>query len=274
MRASRRSRRRGFALGADRARVREKLLGDRPLCGGPRRLDRFPPLVGDERFVTGQELLDLHRVIGERFGRRVDRGQPAADDDHRQPKLHVRDRIGLRRAGELQRHQEVGRRAHAGRKPVRQFEHRGLAGAGGHRDVVESQLERAVGVDRAAEAHAAEHRETVATLEQQADHLEKALVPAHGDPVLGDATESRHHAIVERLLEHREVADRLERLALAGRRHTRKRRVERLDLETVDADDRVAVVQQVMRERESCRSHPDDERALAGRADAATGDAD
>ena len=44
---------------------------------------------------------------------------------------------------------------------------------------------------------------------------------------------------------------------------------ERLDLEAVDADHRVAVVQQVVRQRESGRAHADDERALAGRARAA-----
>ena len=34
-----------------------------------------------------------------------------------------------------------------------------------------------------------------APLEQQADHLEEVLVPAHRDAVLGDAAEARHHAL-------------------------------------------------------------------------------
>ena len=42
-----------------------------------------PPraLLRRERLVAREELLDLHRVIGERLGRRVDRRQAAADDD-------------------------------------------------------------------------------------------------------------------------------------------------------------------------------------------------
>ena len=86
--------------------------------------------------------------------------------------------------------------------------------------MIEAERERALGVERAAEAHAAEQRETVAALEQQADDLEEVLVPAHRDPVLGDAAESRHHAIVERLVQRRGVADRRERRALARRRLT------------------------------------------------------
>ena len=159
------------------------------------------PFSAHERLVAQQEFLDLHRVIRERLGRRVDRRQPAADDDHRQPELHVGHRVRLRRAGELQRHQEIRRRAHAGREPVRQFEHRRLARARRDRDVVEATRERAVGIERPAEAHAAEEREALATLEQQPDDLQEVLVPAHGDPVLGDAAESGHHAIVERLVQ-------------------------------------------------------------------------
>ena len=60
-----------------------------------------------ERLVAREEFLDLHRVVGERFGRRVDGGQAAADDHDRQADLQVGDRFALRRAGELQRHEEV-----------------------------------------------------------------------------------------------------------------------------------------------------------------------
>ena len=139
--------------------MREKFLGDRAFFGGPGRLDRRAPLFRDERLVARQEFLDLHRVVRERLGGRVDRRQPAADDDHRQPELHVGHGIRLGRAGELQRHQEVGGRAHAGREAVRQFEHRRLARAGRDGDVIEAERERALGVERAAEAHAAEQRE-------------------------------------------------------------------------------------------------------------------
>jgi len=39
--------------------------------------------------------------------RRIDRRETAADDARRQPHLQVRERRGLRRARELQRHQEI-----------------------------------------------------------------------------------------------------------------------------------------------------------------------
>jgi hypothetical protein len=135
----------------------------------------------------------------------------------------------------------------------------------GDRDVIEAHGERALGVEGAAEAHAAVERKAVAALEQQANHLEEVLVPAHGDAVLGDAAESRHHAIVQRFGERRCIADRLEGDALAGHRDPRHLRRQRLDLQAVDADDGVAVVEQEMRQREPGRTHSDDQRPLAGR---------
>ena len=124
--------------------------------------------------------------------------------------------------------------------------------------------ERAGVVERAAEAHAAVQREAVAPLEQQADHLEEVLVPAHGDAVFGHAAEAGHQAVVERLDEVAHVANRRERHALAANGDARHRRVERLDLQAVDADHRVAVVDEIVREREAGRPHADDQHALAG----------
>ena len=132
--------------------------------------------------------------------------------------------------------------------------------------MIEAERKCAVGVDGAAEAHASVERESVPPLEQQPDHLEEILVPAHGDPVLGDAAESGHHSIVERLVQRSRIENGLERHPFARRRHAGQRRVERLDLETVDADDGMAVVHQQVRERESRRPHADDQRAAAGRA--------
>ena len=80
----------------------------------------------------------MHRIVGERFGRGVDRGQAAADHHHGQAQLHVGDGVRLGRAGELKGHQEVGGRAHAAREPVRNVEHRGLARAHAKRHVVEA----------------------------------------------------------------------------------------------------------------------------------------
>jgi len=63
--------------------------------------------------------------------------------------------------------------------------------------VVEAELERVLDGDRAAEAHASVHRKLRAPLEQEAHELEEILVPAHRDAVLGDASESRHDAVVK-----------------------------------------------------------------------------
>ena len=122
---------------------------------------------------------------------------------------------------------------------------------------------RVVERQRAAEAHAAEHREFVAALEQQPDELEEVLVPAHRDAVFGDAAEAGHHAVVERLVEFVDVADRPERRARAVGAHARDVRGERLDLEAVDADDGVAFVEQVVRQREARRAHAGDQHLVA-----------
>ena len=104
-------------------------------------------------------------------------------------------------AGQLQRHQEVGRLPDTARQAVLHGDDGRTARARAQRDVIEAQLERAVDGDGAAEAHAAEHRELAAPFEQQPDDLQKILVPADRDAVLGDTAEARHHAIVERLVE-------------------------------------------------------------------------
>ena len=180
----------------------------------------------------------------------------------------------LRGAGELQRHQEVRRGAHAAGEAVGHVEHRRLARARRERDVVEAQRERVVGVERAAEAHAAEQREAVAPLEQQADHLEEVLVPAHGDAVLGHAAEAGH----QRGRRAARISVATSRTGANGTRSPAiatpdSARVERLDLQPVDADHRVAVVHQVVREREAGRPHADDQHALARCAAAAAGGA-
>ena len=218
-----------------------------------------PRRLALQRFVAREELLHLHRVVGERFGRGVDRGQAAADHHDRQADLQVGDRFVLRRAGELQRHEEVGGGAHAAREAVRDLEHRRPAGTGAQRDVVEAVGEGFVDGQRAAEAHAAEHRELAPPLEQQADDLEEVLVPAHRDAVLGDAAEARHGAVVERLAQLANVLDRLERDAVAQRVHAGNRGIERLDLQAVDADHGVAVVHQVVRDGEAGRPEADDQ---------------
>ena len=123
--------------------------------------------------------------------------------------------VGFGRAGELQRHQEIGRLAHAAHEAVLHRDHGGPAGARAQRDVIEAHFERAVDGHGAAEAHAAEHAELGAALEQQPDHLQEVLVPADGDAVLGHAAEARHHAVVQALVDFGDVADGAERHAFA-----------------------------------------------------------
>ena len=129
--------------------------------------------------------------------------------------------------------------------------------------------------ERAAEAHAAEHRELRAALEQQADDLEEVLVPAHGDAVFGDAAEAGHDAVVEPLVE-------LRRRRGSGRNGTRSPRASTPEISGGSgsifspsiADDGVAVVHQVMREREARRAEADDQHLVAASAAWAAAGAD
>jgi len=225
-------------------RVREEFFRDLLLLAAPVRLD----LQG---LVARQELLDLDRVVGERLGRRIDRGEAAADHDDRQADLQVGDGFALGRSRELQRHEKVGGRAHAAREAVRDLEHRRAPGAGAQRDVVEALAKRLVDRQGAAEAHPAEHRELRSPLEQQPYHLEEVLVPAHRDAVLGDAAETRHHPAAEGLAQVVDVLDGSELGPVPQRVHARDLRIQGLDLQAVDADHRVAVVHQVVSGRKA-----------------------
>ena len=240
-----------LALGADRARMLQEFGCGVGFLRRPAGADGGFAALLDQGLVAAEELLDLQRIIGERLGGGVDRGEPAADDHDRQAHLQVGEAVGLGGAGELQRHQEVGGLAHAGGEPVLHRHDGRAAGAGAQRDVVEAEREGAVDGERAAEAHAAEHRELAAPFQQQADELEEILVPAHGDAVFGDAAEPGHDAAVERLAQLGGIADRAERRARAGGVDTRDGGIERLDLEPVDRHHGVAVVHEMMREREA-----------------------
>jgi hypothetical protein len=239
------------ALVADRAAMRKEFRGDLGVLArkGQRRA------FGRERVVARREFLHLTRVIGERLGRRVDRGQPAADHDDRHAQLQIGDRLGLGGAGQLQRHQEIGGLAHAARQPVLHLDHRRTSRPHAQRDMVEAHLPGVVERQRPAEAHAAMHRERRAPFQQQPDEFQEVLVPAHGDPVLGHAAETGEHARVQVLAQRRDVADRREGRARASRTDAGHRGVERLDFQPVDPDHRMAVVEQVMRQRVSGRAH-------------------
>src|SRR5687768_5510865 len=102
--------------------MRDELFGDLALLRGPVGLAL-------ERLVAREELLDLHRVIGERLRGRIDGGEPPADHHDRQADLQVGDRLALRGAGELQRHEEVRGGANSPGETVWKLEHRWPAGA-------------------------------------------------------------------------------------------------------------------------------------------------
>ncbi len=251
------------ALVADGTRVGEEFLGDFAFLVVPFVAHRMFADFGGENLEAREEFFHLHQIIGERLGRRVHCGQAAADHHHRQAQLHVGDRIGLGRAGELQRHQEIGGGAHAAREAVGDVEHGGLARTHAQRQMVEAELGRILHRQRAAEAHAAEQGELGAALQQQADDLEKILVPAHGDAVFGDTAETRHHAIGEVLVNIAHFAYGTKRHARAGGADPGQIGRQRFDLEAVDADHRVAVVHQMVREAEARRPHAGDEHAFA-----------
>ena len=105
--------RRGWRRRAPGIRRRSRLLP-----AFQRSAHRRLAALGHQRAVARREFLHLAHVVGEAFGRGVDRGQPAADHHHRQPELQIGDGGQLRRAGQLQRHQEI-RRLRARRAPGR-----------------------------------------------------------------------------------------------------------------------------------------------------------
>jgi hypothetical protein len=131
--------------------------------------------------------------------------------------------------------------------------------------VIEAHGEGALDRHRSAEAHAAEHRELGAALEQQAHHLQVILVPAHGDAVFGDATEARHGALAEILAQRLDVAHRREWLPRTVGRDARLSHRQRLDLEAIDADHGVAVVHQMVGEVEARRAETDHQHGAARR---------
>ena len=226
----------------------EKFIRYRALFIVPGDARRGFAMLARQRLVAAQEFRNLQRVIGKRFGRGIYRGQAAPDYHDGQANLHVRDRIRFCRTRQLQRHQEIRCSAHAARKPVRQVQHGRPAGAQRQRDMVKTHVECVIRRERAAEAHSAEQSELPAPLDEQAHHLEKVLVPANGNAVFSNPAEAGHNAFIKRLVQLAHIAYRFKRDAPAARVHAGNMRGQRLDLQAVDADDRMAVVHQEVRE--------------------------
>ena len=197
------------------ARVCQEFLGNLAFVVVPGRADRLLPDFALQRFVALQEFFDLHHVVGQRFGGGVDRGEAAADHHDGQSHLHVGDGVGFRRPRQLQRHQEIGSRAHAARKAVGNIQHRRAARADAERDVVEAHPPCVLDGHRAAKAHTAEHRECVASLHQQADQLEEVLVPAHRDAIFSHTAKASHDTRTQRLHQRLHIAHRGKSYSLA-----------------------------------------------------------
>ena len=201
------------------------------------RARRASPRLGDQRLVARQELLDLHHVVRQRFGRRVDRRQAAADDDDRHPHLQ----IGEESVFAAPVNCSAIRKSDAWRTPRTRPFFIGITvgrpAPGAERDMVEAHLEGAVDGYRAAEAHAAIHCELRAPLEQQADDFQEVLVPPDGDAVFGHAAEARPSRARRAARRFPDVSHRRNGTA-AMRIHAREVSRQRLDLQAVDADDR------------------------------------
>ena len=118
--------------------------------------------------------------------------------------------------------------------------------------MTEAQLPRVLDGDRPAKARAAVQTEVRTPREVQVQDVEERLVPAHGDAVLRDATEPGEHAFVERGAELRVVI-------FDGARAVHQLRIERLDLQPVDADDAESLIEEVVREGVASGTHPHDQ---------------
>src|ERR1700754_3651200 len=129
--------------------------------------------------------------------------------------------------------------------------------------MIKAQLERLIDAQRAAEPHTAVHGELTAPFEEQPDHLQKILVPAYGDSVLGNYPESGRHALVERLIEFIDFTDRAKGEALPVSIDARPAGFRRFDLKSVQGHNRMPVVHQMMRKGRAGRSQADHQHLVA-----------
>ena len=119
-----------LTLSANRAAMRDELVRGFGLLLGPGGANLGFSLFSHERFVALEKLLHLHDVVGERFSSCIDGCEPAANHDDRHPDLEIGYGVGLGRAGQLQRHQKIGRLPHASRQTVLHGDYGGAAGSG------------------------------------------------------------------------------------------------------------------------------------------------
>ena len=106
--------------------------------------------------------------------------------------------LALKRARQLQRHQEVGGLPDSADQVVRHVDQGGLARARADGDVVEAELPGVIQrracrrIERRRRSAACSRRISV-----QVDDGEEVLVPANRDPVLGDAAEAGEDPLIQ-----------------------------------------------------------------------------
>src|SRR5215471_13298107 len=231
----------GFSR-AEGASVGEELFGGFLFLFAPAFAHLTLAALFHELLVALQEFSDLDNVIGKRFRGGVDGGEAAADHHNGHADLEVGDRIALSGSRELQSHEEIGGLADAASEAVGHGDDGGTSGAGAKGDVIETEIEGAIDGNGAAEADAAIHGEFAAALNQKARDFQEILVPSDGDAVFGDAAETCHHAVVERFVNLENITDGAEGNALARGFDAGDFGGERLDFQSINADDGVTVV--------------------------------
>ena len=171
----------------------DELLGDLALGAVPLGAHRLGAALGDQGLVALEEFLDLHRVIGERLGRGVDRGQAAADHHDRQAHGQIGDAVGLGGAGQLQA--PSGNRRPGAPRATRPFCIGITVGrpAPAHSAIWSKPRAKAPSIVSVPPKRTPPYiAKPGAALEQEADHLQEILVPAHRDAVFGDPAEPGH----------------------------------------------------------------------------------
>ena len=172
--------------------------------------------------------------------------------------------LGLGGAGQLQRHQEIGGLPHPGRQAVLHRDHGRPAGAGAQRDMVEAEREGAVDRQRAAEAHAAIHRELARRSSSSRTILRKFLSQRTVMPY----SATPPNPAMTRVVEAARTRLATSRIGANGTRSPSGVDAgdlgrQRLDLQPVDRGDEMAVIDQVMRQGEPGRAEPDHQHLVA-----------
>ncbi len=211
-------------------------------------VDRPEPRLAEfrrQRLVLQQRLLDLQRVVRHQLRGRIDRRQAPADDDSRQPRQQIRQGLALEGAGELKRHQEVAGFSDPADQVVLDVDDRRTSGTCRDGHVIEPIPPGVLNRDGAAEPDATIHPEAGAPGERQMQQRQEILVPPDGNAVFGHAAKPIEHPLVERMVDLAPVADGRGRFPPGSEEGLRQR----LNFQSVDADDAEPFVHEVMRQR-------------------------